>query len=216
MKYLTKVVVLNCVTLLMSCYSVPNAAQTIIASKSYAITTRLSVASSQETGDVVGVAFVSSQNRSLTDIQLGNHVESPGDCFGLTQTVCSGVTLQDKDTKISFPAHDAISGTNSSPPGAPARNGLRLQVLEYFSRAERLPPDYSRTVASSFVNINEHEHFDIVQAPQSNRNQARQIDGLSTEAWTTIVGWHPSGPVFQDPSTYEPGIDHIFIDDAYQ
>jgi hypothetical protein len=217
MKYVTKLVVLNCVTLLMSCYTVPNAAQTIIAPASYAIAPRQSLTPCQKTGGrAVAAVFFTFQSNSLADIQLGNHGEIPSDSLGLTQGVCGIVALQDKDTQISITVEDTIVGTNSSPAGDPTRDDLRSQGLEYFSRAEQVSPAEPRTVPQSFENTNAKEYFEIIQTPRTNRNHIRQIGGLRTEAWTTIVGWHPCGPMFQDPSTYEPEIDPLFLDGAHQ
>jgi hypothetical protein len=218
MKYVTKLVLLNGVTLLMSCYTVPNAAQTIIAPTSYAIAARQSVTPYQNTGGgAVAAAFFTFQSNSLAGIQLGNHGGIPGDSQSLTQGVCSTAALhQDKDPQTSSTVEDAIVGTNSSLDGDPTRNDLRSQGLKYFSHTEQVSPAEPRTVTQSFDNTYAKEYFEIIQTPRTSRNQMRQFDGLNTEAWTTSVGWHSCGAVVQDPSTYEAKVDPMFLDGVYQ
>jgi hypothetical protein len=43
-------------------------------------------------------------------------------------------------------------------------------------------------------------------APSERKIEFQTTRGLSTRAWSTVVGWHPGGSAFSDPMTHEPSM----------
>jgi hypothetical protein len=47
-------------------------------------------------------------------------------------------------------------------------------------------------------------HWLAPAKPADLQNDREPVEGLSPQAWTTIVGWHPSESAFPDENTAEP------------
>lgn len=112
------------------------------------------------------------------------HRAKPAQFFDLTQPSYNAMTLFGKTIRL-----------------PPTSEGRR-----YFSLVQPLPLERPATTALVMLNGKfKFKIFDpLAQTARINLNQTLQLEGVSTRAWTSIVGWHPGESAFPDACNYEP------------
>ena len=106
-----------------------------------------------------------------------------------------------------------IASTGLSTQHKPASNYPASRSRTFPGPARPLSLDQPATPSKSSVDANGETIFRMIgpgisTAPEFD-DQTRQIEGMSTRAWTTIVGWHPGESAFPDADTDEPDSDLI-------
>jgi hypothetical protein len=191
-----------------------NAAQTASSPTSDNTTVYKSVTLSRVPGSGAATgAILDSQCNLLGDLKLD---DESAVLTSQSQPTFGAIMLKDNGTRISILADANILSTNSPFAREQTQNFLQPEHPENFSRAQSLSQYQAPTLPGSSQNINEGKYFQIVRTTLKNINQVRQIDGLSTEAWTTTVGWHPGGSMLSDSSTYEATFSPTFFDGESQ
>ena len=137
--------------------------------------------------------------------------------FGLTAFVGVQVLAQ--------PSAPDLSGTFTTPLGLrnpPVVSPAQLQASPRSAGAVALGSKYQLTgpLVRPFTGLRTRGFWSLplrlLQAV--NPFAAKRVDddtghaaGLSTRAWSTLVGWHPGASAFSDPVTHEPAMDLISV-----
>jgi hypothetical protein len=214
MQNFTKSCLLMSVTFLIMCPTLGNAAETVSSPTSHNITAPTSVTLSLVSGGGAGAGVILDlQCNLLDDLKLE---DDSAMLASQSQPTFGAIMLKENDTPISIVADANILSTNSPFAREQTQNFLQPEHPEYFNRAQSLSQYQAPTLPGSSQNINAGKYFQIVRTTRNNINQVRQIDGLSTEAWTTTVGWHPGGSMLSNSSTYEATFSPTFFDGESQ
>jgi hypothetical protein len=97
----------------------------------------------------------------------------------------------------------------------PTLNYLASRGWEFPGRVRSPALDQPATPATSSESANGQMNFrtidSLAQIAPKNDVQTRQIEGMNTRAWTTIVGWHPGESAFPDARTDEAQLNLVSI-----
>lgn len=124
------------------------------------------------------------------------HRMTSSEFFDQPQPGFKAITWADRITSKA-----TANGIESSTPG-----------LKYFNPAQP-PLLLKRPAIQSFVSANGRLNFKLLNPliQTGPKDQALQIENLSTRSWTSVVGWHPGESTFADVRSYEPHFDLFWI-----
>lgn len=161
-------------------------------------------------GAAIGAVFQPTSGPG-DDHQPTAHRARPEQFFDQSsQPIAGAITLDNKTTWLS--GGGSVNAELHSV-REPMRTPLSARGLEFYGRVQPATP--------SLVGPNGRLNFrlfnPLVRTASKNENQALQIAGVNTRAWTTVVGWHPGAPVFTDAWAYEaPHFDLLCVGTAPQ
>jgi hypothetical protein len=199
------------------CCTTKISAQTVGRQNSCAITVSNNVAWSHASGSGPAIGpLCEPQNNSLDDLQPRSRGALFDQFSGQSPPAFNALTLEGKDAGTTMPGDTNLLETNFLYTPEPTQNYLEPQGQKYFSDTYPGGLYQPATQSVSSLSINEDNYFQLVRNTRKIRNQVRQVDGLSTQAWSTIVGWHPGGTMLQGPVTYETAFNPFFFDGESQ
>lgn len=208
MQYSPKWTTWMSVTVLIACGAARSAGQTAAQPADHATNAPGQVARLAASGGGTGTNAVSEPPGGAGDArQFRSHKVMPARFFDRSQPVFSA-------TRMAAPA-GVGNGSGGLPfAGEHTRNGLASPGADYSSQGPPLLADQTAAPTASFFSLNGKLNFKIfnplIQTAPKNKNQPLQIEGKSTRAWTTIVGWQPVEPTFPEDRIFEPHFSLLY------
>ncbi len=119
--------------------------------------------------------------------------------------------LQTLDTKLAWPQEKRLPGLPNLPPGEPTNVPPAPPAQAEFRGIKPVSADPPDSPPQSWAKLNVNQYPAIARMTRVPSQALRNVNGLRTQAWTTLVGWHPGGPTLLDPSIYNPDANPFFL-----
>jgi len=145
-------------------------------------------------------------------LQSRFHRIKPPEFFDRSQPGFKAITWADKI--MSKATADGIESSSAGLDPVPKSSWdyLATPGLNYFNPTQP-PLLLKRPAIHSFVSANGGLNFKLLnpRIQTGLKDQALQIENMSTRPWTSVVGWRPCESTFADVRAYQPHFDLFWI-----